>query len=141
MYVKGRSFVKAATLLREENGYEYVVLHLLCQGVEVTLKALLLFKDYNHFKPQLRKPIGHDLEAVVAAVQAAYELRPMRSKLASELNRLNVLYRQHLLRYGNGFDILVDPRTIESARVLRRIRAVIRITDRVLYEWLRVETD
>ena len=42
MYAKGKGFLGAALLLRREGGYGYVVLQLLCQGVEITLKALLL---------------------------------------------------------------------------------------------------
>jgi hypothetical protein len=46
MYVKGKNFLGAAMLLRQKGGYEYVVLHLMCQGIEITLKAFLLFKDH-----------------------------------------------------------------------------------------------
>lgn len=37
MFAKGKAFLGAAILLRQKGGYEFVVLHLLCQGIEVTL--------------------------------------------------------------------------------------------------------
>ena len=40
MYAKGKAFLGAAILLRSKNGHEYVVLHLLCHGIEITLKGL-----------------------------------------------------------------------------------------------------
>ena len=55
MYSKGKNFLGAALLRRQNAGYEYVVLHLICQGAEITLKGLLLFKDFEKYKPKLRK--------------------------------------------------------------------------------------
>jgi len=77
MYVKGKNFLGAAILLRQKGGYEYVVLHLMCQGVEVTLKALLLLKNYKRYEPKLKK-YGHRLMPLVADVLAEFELRPLR---------------------------------------------------------------
>ena len=45
-YCKGKGFIGAALLLRQKGGYEFVVLHLPCQGVEVVFKAMLMHKDY-----------------------------------------------------------------------------------------------
>ena len=55
MYVKGKVFLGAAVLLRQKGGYEFVVLHLLCQGIEVVLKGLLLAIDYDKFNPSSRR--------------------------------------------------------------------------------------
>ena len=49
MYSKGGAFIGAALLVRREAGYEFVVLHLLCQGVEIIFKSLLLMLDYDKF--------------------------------------------------------------------------------------------
>ena len=130
MYAKGKSFLGAAILLRQQGGYEYVVLHLLCQGTEITLKALLLLRAYDRYKPRLRKPYGHDLEALVADAVAEFKQHPLRSGLATELRTLNSLYARHLLRYGSFYDVLVDPVTISSGRVLRRMAAVLRLAER-----------
>ncbi len=54
MYAKGKSFIGAVLLLRQRQGYEYVVLHLFCQGIEITLKGLLLIKDYDKYKGKLK---------------------------------------------------------------------------------------
>jgi len=50
MYMKAGAFLQAATLVRSKDGSEHtdwVALHLLCQGIELFLKALLLFGDYD----------------------------------------------------------------------------------------------
>ncbi len=45
MYAKGKAFLGAAIFLRKKNGYDFVVLHLIFQGVVVMLKGLLLGVD------------------------------------------------------------------------------------------------
>lgn len=130
LYRRGKSFIGAAVLLGQQLGSDrYVVLHLLCQGVEIILKALLLLLDYEkHIKQQRRH--GHDLNRVVTAAIEAFGLNPMRPKLAQEVQTLNNFYTQHLLRYDGLHDILVDPASIESNRIFRRIAAVLRVTER-----------
>lgn len=54
MCEKGKSFIGAALLLRKRGGYEYVFLHLLCQGIEVLGKGYLLLENHDQYKPQLR---------------------------------------------------------------------------------------
>lgn len=136
MYQKGRSFLGAALLLHQQKGYEFVVLHLLCQGVETTLKGLLLYKDYNKYKNKLKKrkrdkfTFGHALKALADAASSEFGITSMTPTLVAELNNLNVLYSSHRLRYGTFFDILVNPDTIQSRNVWRKIAAVIRLADR-----------
>lgn len=135
MYVKGKAFIGAAILLRQQGNSEqmdHVVLHLLCQGIEVTLKGLLLLRDYDRFIIRLRKPLGHNLFRVVKEASTAYGLKPSRRDVEDELCTLSNLYSQHLLRYGSGYDIFVDPRTISRERTFRRLAAVIRLTEREL---------
>lgn len=129
MYAKGKAFLGAAVLLRQKGGYEYVVLHLICQGIEVALKGLLLAIDYDRFKPEL-KTLRHNLIRIAEATTSAAGLLPLRSHVRAELETLNRLYSQHLLRYGSGYDILVDPVSIPSRLVLRRMVAVLRIVER-----------
>jgi hypothetical protein len=132
MYQKGRSFIGAALLLRRQGGYEYVVLHLLCQGVEIVLKSLLLHRSYDKYISRIRTPIGHDLERAADAVVAEFGRRKLSQELLLELRALNALYKRHLLRYGSGYDLLVNPETISSERVLTKIVRVIRIADRYI---------
>ena len=134
MYAKGKYFLGAAMLLRINGGYEYVVLHLLCQGIEITLKALLLFADYDAYKPKLRKygRNGHDFSLTAIDALSAFCLSPLRSPLKEELQALSSLYSRHLLRYGSFHDIIVDPQAITSQRVLRRMAAVLRLAEREL---------
>lgn len=129
MYHKGRSFINAAILLRRQNGYEYVVLHLLCQGLEIILKSLLLHRDYDKYQPLMRK-IGHDLERATNAVVVEFKRKKLSPELILELKELNNLYKNHWLRYGNGFDLLIDPKTISSERTLRRIYSLLKVVDR-----------
>jgi hypothetical protein len=134
MYVKGKAFIGATLLLRQGNSEQndHVVLHLLCQGIEVTLKGLLLLRDYDRFIVRLRKPLSHNLFKVAKEASTAYGLKPLRGDLEGELRTLSNLYSQHLLRYGTGYDILVDPRTIPRELVFRRLAAVIRLAEREL---------
>ena len=129
MYVKGKAFLGAAVLLRQKGGYEFVVLHLLCQGIEVVLKGLLLAIDYDKFKPKLKK-FGHDLLKVTDAATSAAGIPALRPRVRSEMESLNQLYSRHLLRYGSGYDILVDPKTIRSHLVLRRMIALLQLIER-----------
>lgn len=130
MYAKGKSFLAAAILLRQRGGYEYVVLHLICQGVEITLKALLLFKNYDRYRGLLKKYFGHDLEKLFTATSQEFGVGRISKLVAAELKALNSLYSNHNLRYGTFFDVLVNPETIGSDRTLRKITAVIRLADR-----------
>jgi hypothetical protein len=74
-YQKGRYFIGAALLLRKHGGDEYVVLHLLCQGVEIVLKALLLLHDFDKYRTLL-KGYGH---AAVAS-RATAQMKPANSR-------------------------------------------------------------
>ena len=130
MHHKGRSFIGAALLLRRQGGYEYVSLHLLCQGIEIILKSLLLYHDYDKYKPLIKKQIGHDLEKAADNVVGEFGRETLKPEPLLELKGLNNLYKDHRLRYGNGYDLLVDPKTILSERVLRRMSALLRIIDR-----------
>ena len=126
MYAKGQAFVIAAALLKRNNGYEYAVLHLLCQGIEVALKGLLLHINYDQFKLEL-KSLGHNLIKIVNSTTCASGLKPPRYELQVELETLSKLYSKHLLRYGSNHDIFVSASTIPSDRLFRRIAAVFRL--------------
>jgi len=129
MYMKGKAFIGAALLLRRRDGYEYVVLHLLCQGIEVLGKGYLLLVNYDAHKPKLRK-YGHNLVKLVAAVETAMHEPILKAVVRTELEVLSSLYSQHLLRYGSGYDVLVNPNTIPSGRVLSRVAALLRVVER-----------
>jgi hypothetical protein len=142
MLIKGNEFLKAALLLQREGGYESVVLHLYCQGIEIFLKALLLLKNYDKYKPKLGGKskrgkygqdleggkYGHDLEMLVSDVLKEFALNPLRPELAKELETLNRLYKHHLLRYSSLYDFFFDPRTIACDRVFRRLAAALRLS-------------
>lgn len=135
MYVKGKAFLGAAILLERQGKSEqmdHVVLHLLCQGIEIVLKGILLLRDYDTFVVCLRKRLGHNLCKVARKASVVYGLKPPRGEVDRELRTLSSLYSKHLLRYASGYDILVDPRTIPRERVFRRIAAVIRLAEREL---------
>jgi hypothetical protein len=131
MYREGQEFVGAALLLRRKGGSEAVVLHLVCQGIEVAMKGLLLAADYDRFRPLLRKPLGHDLERIVDELELLF---PRRRKLSptvrSELKDLNEVYKTHRLRYASGYRLVIDPRTIPHLRVLRTFSRWVRAMNR-----------
>lgn len=131
MYVKGKHFLGAAILLRRHGGNEFVVLHLMCQGIEIALKGLLLLKDYDVYSPKLRR-IGHNLVRAADEARNCFGLHAMSPSIAEELQRLNSLYSQHMLRYGSVADIFFSPDSIQSQRVYRRMAAVIRLAERHL---------
>jgi hypothetical protein len=135
MYLKGKAFIGAAILLRRQapssEETDYVFLHLLCQGIEITLKGLLLHKDYDKYFGRLKKkPLHHNLFEIAKEASSAYGFKPMRAGLADELRTLSNPYSEHLLRYGGEYDIVVDPRTIPRDKVLRRFKAAIRLAER-----------
>jgi hypothetical protein len=68
MYEKGKGFIGAALLLRQQGGYEYVVLHLVCQGLGIVMKALLLFKNYDFYSGRVKKDFHHDLKKLMTTV-------------------------------------------------------------------------
>ena len=129
MYEKGKAFVGAALLVNQKNGNASVVLHLLCQGIEIVLKAMLLARDYDHYKPRL-KDLGHNLVKAAAAARKATGLNIYTGSALAELQSLNTYYLQHLLRYASNFDIYIDPASIPHERVVRHTLALVRYTER-----------
>ena len=132
-YAKGASFLGAAVLLRRQHGYEAVVLHVLCQGVEIVLKGILLFRNYDKYQPKLRQ-MGHNLEKLAMTAVREFRTRPLAAGMLAELNVLSGLYSKHLLRYGTFYDVLVDPASIPTAQVSKKILAVIRLANRHIPE-------
>ena len=132
MYQKGVSFLGAAILLRQKGGHEYVVLHLLCQGLEIVLKAALLFRDYNRYRPQLVRPLGHDLSRTAEYACEAFGFRKLSPPLAAELAQLSKYYKPNHFRYGGVADIFINPTTIPRELVMRRALVVLRLFARSL---------
>ncbi len=133
MFGKGCAFLGAYILLRQNDKSEpteYVALQNLCQSVEVILKSLLLFKDYDSFQPQFgkRDGFGHDILKLANAVIQEYSLHPLSKKSATQLQQLNKFYSSHRLRYGNGVDLFIAPQTIQRKRVVRLLASTIKIT-------------
>jgi hypothetical protein len=130
MFHKGAHFLGAAVLLHREKGCRDVVLHLLCQGLEIVQKGLLLANDYDKFKPRLKDKLGHDLVRGSDAVRGAYSLRPLEKEVMAELQSLNLYYRQHLLRYGTIHDVLHN-KELKFEAVMRRAVALTRLGNKI----------
>ena len=133
MYGKGKAFIGAHLLVARQPASEpteYVTLHLLGQGIEVTLKAFLLLLDYDKYVVQLRKPLGHNLVKTAEAAITAFGLNPMRPALKAELEAVSTPYSNHMLRYGGIGDIFIAPSSIHRDSVFRRIAAAIRLAER-----------
>lgn len=130
MVERSKSFLGAAVLLKQHSGNGYVWRYLLCQGIEVLLKGLLLLKSYNTYNGKLRT-IGHNLLTAADHCAVAYSQRAPHGRLREELLGLQQLYGSHRLRYATGLDLLVAPESIPVARVLKRTVAVLRVYGRV----------
>ena len=133
MYQRGEHFLLAAVLLERYRGDGFAVLYLLCQSVEVMLKAVLILRDYAGNKSRLKR-FGHDISKLAKATSAEFKLKPLDASLKKELDHLNGLYcsSAYPLRYASFLDILVDPQTIPRALVFRRLMAVQRLVRRRL---------
>lgn len=135
MYQKGKAFIGASHLLADKakaEPFQYVALHLLCQGLEITLKGILLLHDFDGQQGRLKKPLGHNLLRVAEDAVALYGMNPLRPPLKAELKQLSGLYSQHLLRYASTHDILVAPSTVATTLVRRRLHVLLRVTEREL---------
>jgi hypothetical protein len=152
MYLKGKAFIVAAVLLerhqRERQASsdetDYVFLHLLCQGIELVLKGLLLRKDYDKYivrltdnkylnqrygKPLRKDILGHNLLKIADEALRAYKLNSMRGALKGQLSYLSKMYLEHRLRYGSGI-LADDPHTIQHDKIVRRLLAINRLTEK-----------
>lgn len=133
---KGAHFIGAALLLRQHGGEEYVVLHNLCQGLELIIKGLLLVKDFDSYRPKLGgrgakgQSYGHDLMRLATDALAEFKLNPLRPPLIQELTELNRWFSNHALRYGLLETVFIDASAIQSGLVLRRLGAVLRLVER-----------
>lgn len=128
MYFKGKQFVGAALLLEANGGDGSVVRHLLCQGIELVLKGLLLLKSYDSYKPKLRK-LGHHLSRIAQETGTCYGVK-VPVHVVRELNTLDSYFSIHAFRYAGISDVLLDLQNVPLDKVLRRVAAVIRLTDR-----------
>jgi hypothetical protein len=131
MFHKGMQFVAASILLRQNNGFHDVVLHLLAQGIEIMQKGLLLANNYDVFHAQLRD-FGHDLIKGADALHTAFNLKPLKPEMRSHLKELNKYYGQHLLRYGGPHDFLSPPTKIKVEPFQKRALALLRFGERIL---------
>src|SRR6188508_3134367 len=76
-YIRGRNFLAAAILLDQRDGDDYVVLHLLCQGIELMAKGLLLLRDFAKYQSILRSSFGHNLVLLVSDALAEFKLNSL----------------------------------------------------------------
>lgn len=120
MFHRARGFAGAAALIHRggnDSSLAYIELHLLCQSIEIALKAILLRLDFDRYYPRLRK-LGHRLPVLVNEVVAASGRRkPLRPALAKELEVVGRLYESQRLRYASDFDLFVNPHTIPTRRI------------------------
>lgn len=129
MYSKGKSFLASAILLEKQNGDKSVTLHLLCQGIEIILKGILLKIDYDKYKPKLRK-CGHKLVEIAELTTSASNLKPLNKHIKQELEGLNNHYSYHRFRYASTADILINIDETKSDKVWHRISAMVRLIER-----------
>lgn len=131
-YSKGRGFLQAAVLLAEDGGDASACNYLLAQGMEVTLKALLVSRNYDHYNQGKLKRLGHDLLGLVEECRREFGLNRLAAPAMRELERLNTYYTLHHLRYASGWDVLGKPQRLAVDRLLRVMCAVCRLAEREL---------
>ncbi len=134
MLVRGHSFLKSAILLKKSGGSFDVVLYNICQGIEVTLKAFLLFKDYDHYYPLLpkKKHFGHDLEKLANEVISSNSLKPLSAEESHEILTLNKYYTNQFLRYSGIHDIFYPSHNVEFGAIVKRLIVAIRYAEKNL---------
>ena len=125
MYAKSRGFIHAAILLSKAKGDAHVELHLYCQGLEITLKAVLLQIDFDKYQPMLKQGFGHNISKLALEANSISKRRPLSRSLRAELLQLSNLYKATVLRYAGMFTMLVAPETIPTRRVMRMMQAMV----------------
>jgi hypothetical protein len=131
MYVRAKSFVGASQLLHQAGGSPFVERHLLCQGIELLLKAILLLADYDTYGPKLKK-IGHDLTKAATAVHVATGIKFINATVSAELTDLSKFYELHMLRYASPVGLLSGGSYVSTNRTLHRVTALIRLMEQHL---------
>jgi hypothetical protein len=131
MVERGKGFVAAAMLLDRKDRHYEVVLHLLCQGLEIFVKGLLLLRDYDRYSPKLTK-YGHNLVRLVNVGLSEFKAQPLPKDVAKELAILSNLYSQHLLRYSSLLDVVGGLATVKIDLVTRRLSKVMKLSARRL---------
>jgi hypothetical protein len=136
-FEKGKAFIGASLLLCQKGSgenFEYVTLHLLCQGVEIILKSLLLLQDFNKYYPMLqeqKKLKHHDLCKIAEIFCNAYAVR-FRPAVKKELRGLTAGFASGGFRYASLHDVFIAPNTIPHRNVFRWIGAIVRMANREL---------
>ena len=130
---KGLAFIGAGLLLNQQKANKYVVLHLYGQGIECCLKGILLHKDYDKYSAKERKgkayiqaTIGHDIVLAFKEVCKVLKLNTIDQKRIDQLKAFGDFYKSHRLRYGNMFDILIDPASIAVGEVEKILQFLVR---------------
>lgn len=133
-YLRGRQFIRVAfTLDQDDPGDGYVVRHLLCQGVELILKALLLRKNYDKYRPLLRKaPFGHDLLGLLNEVKQLYIVK-LEPELLADITKLNSFFKTHLFRYSDIEAFLSPAETFPIRRCLEKLLDLMQVMDRRMH--------
>jgi predicted transcriptional regulator len=129
-YEKGRAFLFAALLLREKThseAQEYVIRHLVCQGVELISKATLLFVNYDKYMPLMERHFRHNIRMTADEALAVTKQKPLSHLLAKQLDQLSHFYSQHLLRYGGLQDIFINPDSLTYELIVHRACAGFRL--------------
>ena len=133
-FYRGANFLLAAKLLEEKGGYHYVVLHLLCQGLEIIIKGLLLMQNYDKYKPKLKNKggLGHNLVKCDKELRKELGNKPLKKDkdIMGELEILNNFYSKHILRYGSVLDLFGELKTISSDLVIRYPFKLVRFGNR-----------
>jgi hypothetical protein len=136
MIHRGGNFALSGMFLEKRGGYPFVILHLLCQGLEISMKGLLLYIDYDKYEPLLKgdgkDKINHDLVKGMDYVYSEIRSKKLIGEDREKLTYLNSLYRKHLLRYASPLDLFEPPESHYYGFVGRKCIAIFRYWRRYL---------
>ncbi len=80
-FERAKSFLGAAILLRQKGGDEYVVLHLICQAIEIAAKAVLMLSNFEKHSPEkLRRRYNHNLASLVPDALDEFKLKRLNHR-------------------------------------------------------------
>ncbi len=132
-YNKGRAFIGAAYLLKshvDQEAYQSVYLHLLCQGSELIFKGIMLLKDFKKYRSREKKIYGHNIVALIEDAHIECRLKPLRADIKAELDYLANRFSANALRYSGYQDIFINPFTIKHENFSKYLTCVIRLANR-----------
>ncbi len=129
LYIKGKEYIIASSLLKQKKNKETAVtLELFCEGFELISKSLLLFNNYSKFEPLLKEDIRHDLEKCYN-YSKEYIDNINSDLIYAELKVLNEFYAQNRMKFVTSYDNLNNFETIKIQNLIKLSEKILKIIE------------